>query len=178
MLIDQDSSTLVLIDIQKSLMPAIHQGDDVINQCARISKIAMLLDIPIVGTEQSPKNIGPIIDELSKYCEKTIQKEYFNSCLDGLIGSLPINRPEIILAGCEAHVCVMQTALGLIDADFAVTVIVDAVGSRRAYDKNSALARLDRSGVMLVTVEMLAFEWLKSAKHPLFKEALEMIKKL
>ena len=176
MLIDQDSSTLVLVDLQQRLMPSIHQSASVINQCVRISEIAKILEIPIIGTQQSPKSIGTYIEEVSRYCEKTIQKEHFNACFDGLIGSLPLNRPEVILAGCETHICVMQTALGLIDADYSVTIIVDAVGSRNAFDGDVALKRLERSGAILSTVEMISYEWLRSAKNESFKEVLELIK--
>jgi nicotinamidase-related amidase len=176
MLMDQDSSSLVLVDLQKRLMPEIYQGAKVVNQCMRIARIAELLNVPVIGTEQSPNNIGQNLDEIAKYCDKTIRKEHFNACLDGLIGTLAIDRPQVILAGCESHVCVMQTALGLIDADFSVAVIVDATGSRRALDRNMAFARMKQAGVILLTTEMLGFEWLKSARHRSFKEALEIFK--
>ena len=176
MLIDRDSSTLVLIDLQERLMPAIYQNELVVRQSVKISEIAKLLEIPIIGTQQIPKNIGPYIEDVNQYCDKTLQKEHFNACRDGLIGVLPLNRPEIILAGCETHICVLQTALGLLDAEYSVTVIVDAVGSRSVGDRNAALARLEKSGAVLVTTELLAYEWLNSSKSPPFKEALEIIK--
>lgn len=176
MLIDSDSSTLVLIDLQRHLIPAIHQNEAVVKQSVKISEIAKLLEIPIIGTLQSPNKIGPHIDEVEKYCDKTLHKEHFNACRDGLIGILPLDRPEIILAGCETHICVLQTALGLLDADYSVTVIIDAVGSRNEGDKNAALTRLEKSGAVLTTTEMLAYEWLNSSNGPLFKEALEIIK--
>jgi nicotinamidase-related amidase len=70
----------------------------------------------------------------------------------------------------------MQTALGLLEHDFAVTIVVDAIGSRQSLDKTIATMRLKESGATLKTVEMLTFEWLKTCKHPGFKNALALIK--
>lgn len=87
-----------------------------------------------------------------------------------------MNRKQIIVAGCETHVCVMQTALDLLRNQYDVAVLVDAVGSRRRLDKETALQRLSEAGATLLTVEMLAFEWLKFALHPRFKDCLTIIK--
>lgn len=171
-----DESVLVLIDLQDRLMPAIEHGDKVLNQCIRIAKIANLLSVLIMGTEQSPLSIGSNALEIRQFCQTTITKEFFNACQNGLITSLPMNRKQIIVAGCETHVCVMQTALDLLRNQYDVAVLVDAVGSRRPLDKETALQRLSEAGATLLTVEMLAFEWLKFALHPRFKDCLTIIK--
>ena len=170
------TSTLILIDLQGRLMPAIHQGEQVLHQCIRTAKIAKLLNIPILGTEQSPLSLGGNVDAIKRYCDKTITKEHFNACIDGLIQALPANRPQLLLMGCETHVCLMQTALKLIEDGFDISIVVDGVGSRRELDKQIALDRLKSAGARLITAEMLAFEWLKSAKHPAFKEVLALVK--
>ena len=157
-------------------MPAIDQGEEVLNQCIRTAKIAQLLEIPVIGTEQSPKSLGSNIEAIQSFCSITISKEHFNACADGLIAALPKNRKQCILMGCEAHVCLMQTALGLVDEGYDVSVVVDGVGSRRQLDKNIALDRLQLAGVRLISSEMLAFEWLKSAQNPAFKEVLALVK--
>lgn len=174
--IHSESSTLILIDLQGRLMPAIDQGEAVLNQCIRIAKIAQLLEIPIIGTEQSPKSLGSNIESIKSFCRKTISKEHFNACADGLTAAIPNDRRQCILMGCETHVCLMQTALKLIDEDFDVSVVVDGVGSRRALDKQIALDRLHAAGARLITSEMLGFEWLKSAQNPIFKEVLALLK--
>ena len=174
--IHSESSTLILIDLQGRLMPAIDQGEAILNQCIRIAKIAQLLEIPIIGTEQSPKSLGSNIESIKSFCSKTISKEHFNACADGLITAIPDDRRQCILMGCETHVCLMQTALKLIDEGFDVSVVVDGVGSRRALDKQIALDRLHVAGARLITAEMLGFEWLKSAQNPVFKEVLALLK--
>lgn len=176
MLIKKELSILVFIDVQERLMPFIYQGNGVVSQCQRIAKISRLLDIPVIGVEQMPEHLGPTISTLSTHYHKVIRKQYFNACLDGLIGELQGDGQQVVLAGCETHICIMQTAIGLIEAGFSVIVIIDAVGSRRALDKTASLDRMKQLGIVLVTVEMLAFEWIKSAKDPQFKMALNLIK--
>ena len=85
-------------------------------------------------------------------------------------------RPQLVLAGCEAHICVLQTALGLIDAGHEVIVVEDAVGSRRPENRLAALQRLARHGAEIVTTEMVIFEWLGAATNPAFKSALAIVK--
>lgn len=176
MKLSANQSTLVMIDLQNRLMPAIDHGNEVLKQCIRIAKLAKLLNIPIIGTEQSPLSIGHNDPKIAQFCQKTIIKDHFSACQDCLIATLPKGRTQIIVAGCETHVCVMQTALDLLRNQYDVAVLVDAVGSRRLLDKETALQRLGSSGATLMTVEMLAFEWLDSAKNPCFKEALKIIK--
>ena len=174
--IHSESSILILIDLQERLMPVIHEGESVLNQCIRTAKIAQLLDIPIIGTEQSPKSLGSNLESIKSFCSKTISKEHFNACADGLVLAIPHSRKQYILMGCEAHVCLMQTALKLIDDDYDVSIVVDGVGSRRDLDRQIALDRLQIAGARLITGEMLAFEWLKTAQNPSFKEALALLK--
>ncbi len=169
-------SSLVLIDLQDRLMPAIHEGDKVLQQCAKIAKIAKLLEVPIIGTEQSPHSLGHNSPQIIPFCEQTISKEHFDGCQDGLMNVLSKNREHLILAGCETHVCVMQTALELLRQNFRVSIVVDAVGSRRLLDRDIALHRLGSAGATLLTAEMLAFEWLESADNPVFNQALAIIK--
>jgi hypothetical protein len=157
-------------------MPAIDQGEAVLKQCIRMAQIAQLLEIPIIGTEQSPSRLGSNLDSVRSFCSQTIKKEHFNACADGLTAAIPDIRQQCILMGCETHVCLMQTALKLIDRGYDVSVVVDGVGSRRALDKQTALDRLGSAGVRLVTVEMLGFEWLKTARNPVFKEVLALLK--
>lgn len=174
--IHSENSILILIDLQGRLMPAIDQGEVVLKQCIRTAQIAQLLEIPIISTEQSPSSLGSNLDSIQSFCSKIIQKEHFNACADGLIAAIPDTRQQCILMGCETHVCLMQTALKLIDEGFDVSVVVDGVGSRRALDKQIALDRLSTAGARLITVEMLGFEWLKTAQNPVFKEVLTLLK--
>ncbi|HZY15848.1 MAG TPA: isochorismatase family protein, partial [Ramlibacter sp.] len=85
-------------------------------------------------------------------------------------------RESLVLAGCEAHVCLLQTALGLLEQEQEVWVVTDACGSRSERNRDAAFDRLAGAGAELVTTEMVAFEWLRDAGHPRFREILELIK--
>lgn len=165
-----------MIDFQGRLMPAIEDAESVLKHSLRIAQVAQLLNIPIIGTEQSPQSLGSNLESIQKYCSITISKEHFNACADGLIDALPSGRNQLALVGCETHVCLMQTALGLIEREFDVAIVVDGVGSRRTLDKELALERMQVAGARLISSEMLAFEWLASTHNPRFKEVLQLVK--
>ena len=88
----------------------------------------------------------------------------------------PEGRNTIVIAGCEAHVCLMQTALGLLEEEFDVWVVTDACSSRSERNRDAAFDRLAGAGAELVTTEMVAFEWLRTSDHPAFKEVLGLVK--
>ena len=88
----------------------------------------------------------------------------------------PPERNSVVLAGCEAHVCLMQTALSLLELEFDVWVVTDACGSRTERNRDAAFDRLAAAGVELVTTEMAVFEWLRTAEHPRFREVLTLVK--
>jgi len=95
--------------------------------------------------------------------------------MPGFLDRLP-DRSDLVVAGCETHVCVLQTALGLIEAGRRVWLVRDAVGSRRAESKETAIRRLERNGAEIVTVEMVVFEWLQTAEHPRFRDGLALVR--
>lgn len=176
MLMKSEQSTLLLIDVQEKLMPAIAYGAEVIDRCATLATIAGLLEIPVLATEQLPEKLGPNAEIVKELCDQTIAKYHFDACPDGLVENLPEGRQHIIIAGCETHVCMMQTALSLIDAGYKVWVVADATGSRNEFDRDVALDRLSSSGARIVTVEMVAFEWMRHCKHPAFRDVQALIK--
>lgn len=199
MLLTSSESQLVLVDYQTRLLPAIHDGASVLAQALKLAQIAKLLRVPISGTEQNPTSLGQNHAALRMLCGQTLEKNHFDACAEGLgdllrdIGtpkaspnakSLPKHmqkepenqRPTIVIAGMEAHVCLLQTALSLIEEEFDVWVVTDACGSRTEKNRDAAFDRLAGNGAELVTVEMVAFEWLESSDHPQFKAVLELIK--
>jgi len=176
MLMRSEHSTLLLIDLQEKLMPAIAQGPNVVSQCVVLARVAGLLNIPVFATEQLPEKLGPNLEAVKKLCHRTLAKHHFDACPDGLVESLPEGRPHIIIAGCETHVCMMQTALSLIDAGYTLWVVADATGSRNEFDRDLALDRLSTNGAHIVTVEMVAFEWLQHSKSNAFKDVQRLIK--
>jgi nicotinamidase-related amidase len=106
-----------------------------------------------------------------------LHKTHFDAAREpGLLAGLPQARPKVLLIGTEAHVCVLQTALGLQAAGLQPIVVADCVGSRRLSDRDAALARCVHHHIEVVTLEMALFEWLVSAQHPRFKQVLDLIK--
>ena len=200
MLLDADECQLVLVDYQARLMPVIHDNTQVLAHAMRLAKIAQLLEVPVWGTEQNPQRLGENPPELRALCRRTLAKMHFSAVADGLVDwlrppakpaggnarSLPRHlqkpaqsapeRGSIVLAGCEAHVCLMQTALELLEEEFEVWVVTDACSSRTERNRDAAFDRLAGAGAELVTTEMVAFEWLRTADHPAFREVLGLVK--
>ncbi|MEX2475219.1 isochorismatase family protein [Marinobacter sp.] len=176
MLMKAEQSILLLVDLQEKLMPSISHGGEVIHQCLTLATMAGLLEVPVVGTEQLPEKLGPNVAEVRELCNQTFSKYHFDACPDGLVDVLPEGRQHIVIGGCETHVCMMQTALSLLDAGYKVWVVADATGSRNEFDRDVALDRLHQSGAKVVTTEMVAFEWLRHCRHPRFRDIQHLIK--
>ena len=176
MLMKADQSTLLLIDVQERLMPAISEGDAVAERCIILATIAGLLGVPAIATAQIPEKLAPNLEGVKELCNKTLAKTHFDACPDGLIDELPEGRQHIVIGGCETHVCMLQTALSLLDAGYKVWVVADATGSRSELDRDVALDRLHQSGARIVTTEMVAFEWMVHCKHPHFRDIQALIK--
>lgn len=171
------TSHLLLIDFQAQLMPAIHGGDSVSARARTLLGAARLLDLPRSFTEQVPEKLGHTIRGLEpQQGEAVFAKSCFDACPEtGLVEKIaPDNR--IIVAGCEAHVCVLQTVMGLLRAGREVAVVTDATGSRAPADRDAALARMSQAGAALITAEMAIFEWLGGADHPRFREVIALVK--
>jgi nicotinamidase-related amidase len=160
-----------------------------------------VLEVPVWGTEQNPDKLGSNAPELRELCRKTMAKMHFSAVAEGLgdwlrpparpaggnARSLPKHlqkaaapsapeRPTIVVAGCEAHVCLLQTALELLEQEFDVWVVTDACASRTERNRDAAFDRLAGAGAELVTTEMVAFEWLRTAEHPAFRDVQGLIK--
>lgn len=171
------ASSLVLVDYQQRLMPLIHDHERVLHEALRLADAALALGIPVIGTQQNPAGLGENDARIRQRCASTLDKMHFDACADGLLAALDPARDEVVLAGCEAHVCLLQTALGLLRAGRRVWVVAPACGSRAPADRELALARLARAGAGIVSVEMVLFEWLHDCRHPKFKDVLAIIKR-
>lgn len=179
-LLDAARSQLVLVDYQARLMPAIHGGDEIVRNAVRLAQLARTLGIPTVGTEQSPAKLGPSVPEVRAACDAVIAKTHFDAYPDGLRApvqrALAQGREQVVVAGCEAHVCLLQTALGLLADRLDVWVVMDACGSRSEHNRQAALQRLQAAGARLVTTEMAGFEWVRHAGHPAFKTLQSLVR--
>jgi nicotinamidase-related amidase len=206
MLLDADECQLVLVDYQTRLMPAIADSAQVLANAVRLAQMAQAMGVPMVATEQNPEKLGASAPELGAILAQArariFPKMAFSACADGLTELLrpaerkapagnarslpkhlqkavPASEPArgtVVIAGCEAHVCLLQTALELLEEEFEVWVVTDACGSRTDRNRDAAYDRLAGNGAELVTTEMVAFEWLRSAQHPQFRDVQALIK--
>jgi len=200
MLLEAELSQLVLVDYQARLMPAIFEAPLVLANALRLAQAAQMLQIPVLGTEQNPSKLGENAPEIKALCQRTLAKMQFSGVEEGLgewlrppvkppagnarslpkhlqkPSNTPTERSTIVIAGCEAHVCLLQTALHLLEDEFDVWVVTDACSSRTERNRDAAFDRLAGAGAELVTTEMVLFEWLGSAEHPQFKVVQELIK--
>lgn len=200
MLMDADDCQLVLVDYQARLMPALFDHAAVLLNAGRLAQMARALQVPVWGTEQNPAKLGENMPEVRSLCDRTLSKMHFSACADGLMDvlrpprrapqgnarSLPRHlqkpaqqepeRATVVIAGCEAHVCLLQTALDLLDEELDVFVVTDACTSRTERNRDAAFDRLAGAGAELVTTEMVAFEWLRTADHPEFRRVQGFIK--
>lgn len=200
MLLDADESHLVLMDYQQRMLPAIHEGSAVLARAVQLARAARMLEVPCWAVEQNPAGLGNTDPALASLVARTVAKMTFSAgeqlvpllrpparAAGGNARSLPrhLRKPaepepqgpaSIVLAGCEAHVCLLQTALELLDEEFEVWVVTDACGSRTERDRDAAFDRLAGAGCELVTTEMVLFEWLRSAEHPAFQDVQALIK--
>ena len=181
-LCDHAAGQLLLIDIQQRLVAAMPEAIamQVSRNSAILARAARLLDVPLHVTRQYPKGLGELLTEVreaignSECCDKTS----FSCCGEaGFTGALKQHdRPQVIIAGMETHVCVLQTAFELQEQGYAVFVVEDAVCSRRKLNHENALRRLAQVGVTITNTESVVLEWLRDAKHPHFKTISGLIK--
>jgi nicotinamidase-related amidase len=174
--IDPKRSTLLVVDFQERLMPAIAEGDTAIVNTQRLLDAAGTMGIPALFTEQNPKGLGTTVRKLPRNGAAVVTKMTFDAVrAPGFLAALAPAH-ALIVTGCEAHVCVCQTVLGLIAIRRQVYVVRDAIGSRRPESKETAILRMARHGAEIVTTEMVLFEWLETAEHPGFRQVAGLIK--
>lgn len=171
MLIHPEQSLLLMVDLQERLAPAIMNIEQVVEHNLWLAQVARRLSVPVVATVQYPAGIGPLLSQLRDQVDAVVEKIHFSAVADGCLDGLAaMARPQVVVTGTEAHVCVLQTALGLRAAGKQVYVVAEAVGSRRAEDRQLALERLAQEGCRIVSREMVAFEWLQRAGTDVFRE--------
>jgi nicotinamidase-related amidase len=168
---------LLVIDVQEKLMEKIPGAAALVRDIGFLIDAARLLDMPVQATEQYPRGLGPTVPELARRLPERPDKVAFSSCAAANVVETfhRAARPKVILAGIEAHVCVLHTALDLLALGFRVYLAADAVASRHAIDREFALRRLEQAGAILTTTETCLFEWLGGAGHPHFKKVSALV---
>lgn len=171
-LIRAETSALLIVDVQARLLPVIHEGPGVLANCIWLAQVAQRLGVPVIASEQYPQGLGHTAPELAAVLppEGLRTKVHFSCVADGCFDDVAAwHRPQLVVAGTEAHVCVLQTVLDLSARGTKVFVVADAIGSRRAEDRELAIARFRQHGIDVVSREMVAFEWLNRAGTDLFR---------
>jgi len=170
-------SMVLLVDMQTGLLPAIHDGEALVARVHRLLSAAQALGVPVVATEHCADKIGATDPRLAGLAQQVLHKVHFDATREAhTLAGLPVGRHNVLVVGTEAHVCVLQTALGLQLAGLNPWLVADAVGSRRESDRAAALQRWLQGGGNIVSTEMAMFEWLGSATNPAFREVLSLIK--
>ncbi len=168
---------VLLVDFQARLMPAIDSADAAVANALRIAGAAHALGVPVLATEQNPKGLGPNVESITAAASATLTKMHFDATREAAWAAFaPKGLKQVVVAGCETHVCVLQTVMGLLSKSYQVRLVADAVGSRSAENRQAALARARDKGAEIVTTEMVVFEWLQTCEHPKFKDVLKLVK--
>lgn len=180
MLIRAGQSALVVIDMQERLVPAMQAPARTIANTRLLLKAAQRTGVPALLTEQYPQGLGATVPEIKNVAgDAPILPKMHFSCMEdsGFAQAFrALGRKQAVIAGMEAHICVVQTAEGLVEEGHDVFVVSDATASRTLESEHACLERLRASGVTVVTTEMVVFEWLGRAGTAEFKELLPLIK--
>jgi len=169
---------LLVVDVQQKLISLIDGHARIVWNIRRLIDGAKLLGLPVLASEQYPQGLGPTAPELASRLDHVFDKTAF-SCggCDALAKELQSHqRRKWLVCGIEAHVCIQQTVIDLLGEGFRIYVAVDAVGSRYKIDYETALRRLESSGVTLTTVEAALFEWCQDSKAPAFKQISQLVR--
>ncbi|MHC5060174.1 MAG: hydrolase [Planctomycetota bacterium] len=179
-MLDTKKCCLVIVDVQGKLAELMDGKESVLANIEILIKAAKALGLGIIWCQQYPKALGQTVPQIAELLDDSdpIDKFSFSCCGQGEFnGKLKELRPsQIILCGIEAHVCIYQTAADLLDTDYEVHVIADAVSSRTPANREIAIRRMDADGVIISSTEMALFELLRTAKHEKFKELAKLIK--
>lgn len=173
-------AALAVIDIQERLLPAIFEGERVVRNTLRLIKGARALQIPVLVTEQYKKGLGATTPEIAAEIADFTQMEKvaFSACgaadFEEALKAKKVS--DVILCGIEAHVCVSQTCLDLLDSGFRVFVAADAISSRTPENQRIGIERMRSAGAVIVSAEMILFELLEKAGTEEFKQILTLVK--
>jgi nicotinamidase-related amidase len=174
---------LVVIDIQEKFKPAVPVFDAVAARAVVLIRGFKALQLPVFATEQYPKGLGPTIDQVAAALSveppvMPVAKKHFSCCgAEGFQQQIEKTRVKTAcVCGIETHVCVYQTVLDLLERGVKTVVVVDACGSRKESDHTAALRRMEHCGAVLLTVEMILFDLLKTAEAEKFREIQNLLK--
>ena len=175
-----DNAALVIIDVQGKLASLMYQKDELYDNLVKIIKGARVLGLPIIWNEQIPDKLGPTIPEIADILQdmEPLAKTTFSCCGNNNFQAKLENsgRRQVLLIGIETHVCVYQTAVDLLQTDYEVYLVADAVSSRTSENKQIGIRAMKDAGAKITSVEMALFEMLKVARGDKFKRVIKIVK--
>lgn len=176
--LDPDVTFLLVVDMQEPFSKVIEDFDSIVSSIVLIARVAKLLGMPIIGTEQAPDKLGRTVQKIDLLLERKFEKRYFDVFKDERIREeiLGIRRKNVILTGIETHICVLQTALSALSLGLEVHLVSDATGSSFPGDKDITILRLLQEGIYVTTAESVIYELLGTSDHPKFREVVELVK--
>ncbi len=177
-----EESVLLVVDIQTVLTAVMDEeaASAMLASSSALLQAASRLDVPLFMTEQYPQGLGetePSLAELMPSNVNRFEKTGFSSCsAEGFVDALAATgRKQVVMVGQETHVCILQTALDLLNRGYKVFVVEDAVCSRKYTHRLFALERMQQFGVTVTNYESVLFEWLRDASHPEFKAIAQLL---
>lgn len=180
--LDTLNACLMIIDVQERLIGEMHDSQRLVERCCFLARCAGLLDLPVAVTEQYVKGLGPTVEPIRDWLPEgagVFEKTLFSGCVDPVRQWLADHgRPNILLAGMEAHVCILQTGLDLLAAGKNVFPVSDAISGGEENQIESAMRRLERAGAIVTGCVSAVYELMRDAEHPRFRDCLALVKPL
>ena len=179
-MLEIQNSCLVVVDVQGKLAQLMFDKESLFKNVRILIQAARILDIPILWCQQVPEALGPTVPEIAELLagEEPIDKACFSCCGEERFTAElnALGREQVLLCGIEAHVCIYQTAMDLMEGGLDITILADAVSSRTEQNKETGLDRLSAEGASISSTEMVLFELLKTARHPQFRDIARLVK--
>lgn len=175
----ENNTALLVVDVQERLTPVLYQSEIFVAACRRMISGAKILELPILLTEQYPKGLGHTIYDVRLLCknEPLFEKTRFSAYVDEVASALKqLNIKNVVLIGCETHICVFQTALDLLANGYKVYLPQESLTSRTAENKHNGLALMQQAGAVVTNIETILFQLLQDANHSKFKEISKLIR--
>lgn len=174
-----NNTAVIIVDIQERLSPAIHNTDQLTNDCVKLLSGAELLGLPVFATEQYPKGLGPTVEPLRRFLSDvgTFEKKEFTFATEAILQALAGHDIEhVIVLGMETHICVFQGVRALLHEGYEVYLPVECVGSRTQANKDNALAQLEKMGAHITNLETVLYDLIGTADHEHFRAISSLIK--
>lgn len=178
-LLREDTGAL-LIDVQERLLPSIHGKDEILERTVTLIRGLRVLDVPIVPIRQYPRGLGDLAPEIREALGEYTPSDKITfspwDTPDIAERIRKMERKNVLVFGVEAHVCVQQAVVDLLEGGYRVAVAADCVGSRNPQDREIGLRRMEKEGAMLVSSESILFELLREAGTDTFKQISALVK--